>query len=105
MTLRTLARVTAARKQAEAEEKATAKRKAEERDARRQVDRNDVQTVIEVLTKASFFYHLTYLACCGCNDSYIDTDWMAFSDGTDFTFLEKAEELDLKILWQFTDLV
>src|SRR5207244_2204556 len=71
----------------------------------RQMYRDCVQTVKEVLTKAALIYFLLCVSIGGRDHSHVDTLCLIRSHTANFAFLKSAQQLDLKSQTGFRNLV
>src|SRR5215470_118074 len=62
---------------------------------RRQLNGNNAQPVIEVLSKASFGDFLLKILIGSGNDAHVDIDFFVAANGPDLAFLQDAVELNL----------
>src|SRR5689334_14631068 len=69
------------------------------------MQRNHVEAKIEVLAKVSFFVSGLEVPVGGSDDAYIDFDFLIAADGTNFFFLQNAEELGLHFHGEFADFI
>src|SRR5881628_1586335 len=63
---------------------------------RRQMQRNDVQAVVQVGTEPTRLDLLLEIAIGGGDQSRVDRDGFRGADGDDFSMLENAQQLDLR---------
>ena len=54
---------------------------------RRQIDLNDIQTIIKIITEFSILYFFTQISIRGRNNSYIDFDWLRHTNRRYFSLL------------------
>src|SRR5688572_11388881 len=72
---------------------------------RRQLDRNDVEPVEQVLPEFSFLNRLLEVAVARRDDAHVDVLTEAAAYALELAFLEHAEQLSLKGGGDFADLV
>ena len=72
---------------------------------RRHRDRENVQTVEQILAEAPVLHRGDQVAVGGGDDAYIDLDRLAAADRVDLALLQRAQQFDLRGERQFSDLV
>jgi len=72
---------------------------------RRQMDREHIETVKEILAKSARFHQLPEIAVGGGDDPDIGVARFAFPEALEFMVLEEAQEFDLHQRAQIADLV
>src|SRR5207253_9395830 len=72
---------------------------------RRDVDRNDVDPVVEVLAKPLFVDRRAQVAVRGRDQACAEGDLGIAADGPQLTFLQHPQQLDLHLDWHLADLV
>jgi len=69
------------------------------------LNRKDVQAVVEVLAEAPSFHLASQVTIGGSYDPHIDGARPVFADALELTFLQYAQQLALLGQWNLTDLV
>ena len=72
---------------------------------RRQVDRDDVEAVKEILAEPALAHFLLQIAIGAGDEAHVDADGLVAADALEFAFLQHAQELDLKAQRNFRDFV
>src|SRR5437763_10679276 len=72
---------------------------------RRNINRQHVKAIVQVLTKAFFFDHVKQIAISGRHDANIDIDLFYSADSPDLFLLKCTEQLRLKRYIQLPDLI
>lgn len=70
-----------------------------------QVDREDMEAVVEIASEPAGLYFFFEVAVGGCDDADVDFDGAIATDAFDLFFLEEAQEFDLEFEGEFTDLI
>src|SRR5262249_20754843 len=70
-----------------------------------EVDWNDIQSVIEVLTESTLTHHAFKICACRGDNSDIDLDSTAAADALELPFLKDAKKFNLKIQRHRSDFV
>ena len=72
---------------------------------RRQDDRDDVESVVEVIAERAFADHRLEVAVRRRDDAHIDVYRLLATDAVELLLLQDAQELDLQVLVELSDLV
>src|SRR5690606_35621472 len=72
---------------------------------RRQVDRDDVEAVVEVLAELAVADQLFEVAVGGGDQAHVDAEGLDAADALELRLLDRAQQLDLDLLRDLADLV
>ena len=72
---------------------------------RRQLDRDDVEPVVEVLAEPAFLHRLLEVDVGGGDQAELGLDRLGAADALDLAFLNRAQQLGLQVEPQVADLV
>jgi hypothetical protein len=71
----------------------------------RDSDVDDLESIVEIATKAVLADQILEILVCGGDDMHIHTDWLAGADALKRLLLEHAQQLCLHFETDITDLV
>ena len=71
----------------------------------RNFDREYTQPIVKVLSKTARFRFRPQLSVRRRNEPHVHTSSALFSDPFEFSFLQYAQQLGLKVEWNLSDLV
>ena len=70
-----------------------------------QLDREDVETIVEILAELAVAYRLAQIAVGGGDDAHVGLDGLVAPDALELVLLQDAQDLDLCLLGHLPDLV
>src|SRR5262249_37929523 len=71
----------------------------------RQRNREGADTKIEILAEIFLVRHVAQVAVGGTDYAHVGAEWLGVADSTDLAGFQKAQQLDLDVLVQFTEFV